>query len=52
MARGAVLTLEQTWTLAKRWYDDRLDPDWRRPTADEAARAFASVGLVGDFWFV
>jgi hypothetical protein len=32
------------------WYETRLDPDWRRPTAAEATRAFASVGLTTDFW--
>jgi len=50
MARGAVLSLEQTWTLARLWYASRLDPDWRRPTAAEAEAAFASAGLTGPFW--
>jgi hypothetical protein len=49
-ARGAVLTLEQTWELSKRWYGSRLSPDFRRPTVDEAHEMFASVGLTGDFW--
>ena len=30
MPRGAVLTLDQTWSLARLWYEDRLDPEWRR----------------------
>lgn len=50
MARGAVVPLEQTWQLANLWYRDRLDPGWRRLTADEAAALFASVGLDDDFW--
>ena len=50
IARGYVLTLDQAWALGRAWYRDRLDPDWRRPTTDEAMRAFASVGLTGDFW--
>lgn len=50
MARGAVMTLEQTWALAQVWYERRLDPDWRRPTVAEAHTAFASVGLAGEFW--
>ena len=45
-----MLTLEQTWALARLWYADRLDPEWRRRTPEEATRAFASVGLSGDFW--
>jgi len=50
MARGAVITLAQTWALARLWYERRLDPDWRRPAAAEAQAAFASVGLDGAFW--
>lgn len=49
-ARGAVLTLDQTWTLAKRWYSDRMVPEWRRRTPAETMELFASVGLTGDFW--
>ena len=50
MPRGAVLTLEQTWALARLWYADRMHPEWCRPTAQEATRAFHSIGLTGDFW--
>ena len=50
MARGAVLTLDQTWALARLWYSDRLDPGWRRRTPAEATEAFASIGLTGEFW--
>ena len=50
MPRGAVLTLEQTWALAKLWYADRMDRAWRRSTPEEANAAFASIGLTGEFW--
>ena len=50
MERGAVLSLDQTWELAKLWYADRLDPEWRRRTPAEATAAFALIGLTGDFW--
>jgi hypothetical protein len=50
MERGAVLTLDQTWELAKLWYRDRLDPAWRRRTVAETREAFASLGLAGEFW--
>ena len=49
-ARGAVLTLEQTWTLAKRWYADRMLPEWHLLSSAERTELFASVGLTGDFW--
>ena len=50
VARGELLNLDQTWALAKVWYHDRLDPAWRRPTAEEATAMHASIGLTGDFW--
>jgi hypothetical protein len=50
MPRGAVMTLPQAWELSQRWYGNRLDPDFRRPTVDEAHAIFESVGLTGAFW--
>ena len=50
MARGALMTIPQAWDLSRRWYGTRLDPDFRRPTVDEARAIFASVGLTGPFW--
>ncbi len=47
---GAVLTLDQLWSLARIWYHDRLEPGWRRRSAEEAEELFRSLGLVGDFW--
>jgi len=44
------MTIEQAWELSKKWYGTRLDPDFRRPTNDEARAIFGSVGLIGDFW--
>jgi hypothetical protein len=48
--RGAVVPLDQAWELARRWYGDRLRPDWRRPSAAETQRLFAEVGLTRRFW--
>lgn len=50
MARGAIVSLDEVWTLARVWFANRLDPDWRRPTPDEAIAAFATAGLTGPFW--
>jgi len=44
------MTLDQAWKLSQRWYGTRLDPDFRRPTTDEAGAIFESVGLTGPFW--
>jgi hypothetical protein len=50
MATGMALSLEQQWELARLWYEDRMSPEWRRRTPEEAEAAFTSVGLTGDFW--
>lgn len=50
LARGATLTVDQAWKLADSWYRDRLSPDWRRRTVDEAHDLFRSLGLISDFW--
>jgi hypothetical protein len=50
LERGAVFPLETCWRLADAWYADRLAPDWRRRTPDEAEALFAKLGLEGDFW--
>jgi hypothetical protein len=50
LERGGLLTPEQQWRLADAWYANRLAPDWRRRTPEEAEALFAEVGLAGDFW--
>ena len=50
MPRGAAFSVQQCWTLAQQWFSDRLAPDWRRRTADEAHEIFESAGLTGAFW--
>lgn len=47
---GDLLTLEQISGLARAWYRRKLEPDWRRHTADEAETLFASLGLDPAFW--
>ena len=49
-AIGATLTLDQQWRLARIWYADRMAPEWRRRTPQEAEAVFASLGLTGEFW--
>jgi hypothetical protein len=47
---GEIFPLETCARLAHAWYADRLAPDWRRRTLDEAQALFASLGLGSDFW--
>lgn len=50
LERGAVLTPEQGWRLARAWYGGKLGPDWRRATAEETEALLADIGLTGEFW--
>ena len=47
---GATFTPRQGWQLASAWFEDRLSPDWRRKTPEEAHAIFESIGLTGPFW--
>ena len=47
---GEIFSLEQQWGLARAWYGDRLEPDWRRKTLEEAEAVFRSLGLTSSFW--
>ena len=49
-SEGAWMTIEQLERLARRWYGDRLDPDWRPRTREQSQRILDEVGLRGDFW--
>jgi hypothetical protein len=48
--KGAVVPLGTVWRLAKAWYADPRDPNWRPRTRDENQAVLTSVGLTGDFW--
>jgi hypothetical protein len=48
--RGGLLTVTQLWDLARIWYEHRLEPGWRRRTAEEAQAVFEGIGLTGLFW--
>ena len=53
LPKGAVLSLEQGWRLARVWYgEDRRDPAWRRRTLDETEALFAELGFTSEFWNV
>ena len=47
---GEMFSLEQQWGLAKAWYSDRLQSDWRRKTPEEVEALFTELGLTSRFW--
>ena len=50
ISKGAVLSMEKSWKLAKLWYGDYLQTNWRRKTLHEAKTIFQDLGLTGSFW--
>ena len=50
LTRGATITPEQAWRLAYGWYKDKVKPQWRRHTVDEAEALLSSIGLTNAFW--
>ena len=50
--RGEAFDLRRLWTLARTWYDDRLDHDWRRRSTAERQTLLEVAGLTGDFWAI
>jgi carboxypeptidase C (cathepsin A) len=52
LSRGAILTPEQGWRLARGWYKDKVKPTWRRHTLEETEALLTEVGLTTSFWNV
>jgi hypothetical protein len=48
--RGAVLSVEQCWELAERWYEGTMNPEWKPRSNSEAGAIFREVGLTDTFW--
>ena len=47
---GELVDLSTLAEPARRWYGDRLDPDWRPRTLAESQAILDGVGLTGEFW--
>ena len=50
MPHGGTMSPQQCWRLARAWYGDKLSPDWRRKTLDEAEAMLTDIGLTDRFW--
>jgi hypothetical protein len=48
--RGGILDLGTLWAMAQDWFHDRMQPEWRRRTPEEAQALFTRLGLTGPFW--
>jgi hypothetical protein len=47
---GGIVAADVLHELARRWYGDRLDPDWRPRTREASQAILDDVGLTGAFW--
>lgn len=47
---GGSMSLKTATELAYDWYHDRLEPEGRRKTVEEAEAIFANLGLTSEFW--
>ena len=53
LPRGATMSLDRAWRLARAWFqDDRGAEEWRRPAIEEVESLFASLDFRGPFWQV
>jgi hypothetical protein len=50
VSEGETVNLATLMELARRWYGDRLDPDWRPRTREQSQAILDEVGLTGGFW--
>jgi hypothetical protein len=50
LIRGETFSRGQLWSLANRWYGDRLDVDFDGRTLAEVQQIFQEVGLTSSFW--
>jgi hypothetical protein len=48
--RGTVLSIPQLWELSQRWYQDRMSPEYRGRTIEQAQKIFGGLGLTSEFW--
>jgi len=47
---GEIFDPPRLWPLARAWYDDRLEPDWRRRTVVQRQAILDAAGFRGSFW--
>ena len=50
VTEGALVDLPTLRRLARRWYGNRLDPDWRPRTREQSQAILEEVGLTGESW--
>ena len=47
---GATISVTKLNELARAWWDDRIEPDWRPHTREQNQAIRERLGLTGEFW--
>jgi hypothetical protein len=50
VSEGELVALDTLQELARRWYGDRLESDWRPRSLAQSQAILDAVGLTGEFW--
>ena len=50
--RGEVFTVPQLWELSRRWYHNRMSPDYHGRSLEQVQEIFDEFGLTSSFWRV
>ena len=48
---GELIPLAQIWALSKRWYHNRLSPEYHGRSLAEIEDIFHSIGFTSPFWY-
>ena len=44
------MSLEQLWEVARKWYENRFDPEWQPRPVEDSQAILDAAGLTGAFW--
>jgi hypothetical protein len=47
---GQIVPIANLWQLSRRWFDNRLSPDWRKPPREALQELLRDHGCTGQFW--
>ncbi|MEO7132856.1 MAG: hypothetical protein ABI024_01435 [Vicinamibacterales bacterium] len=50
MPIGAIMPAATLWSLAQRWFEGRLAPDWKPRSVAQSQQLLEDAGFAGPFW--
>jgi hypothetical protein len=46
----SIVAIANLWQLSRRWFDNRMSPDWRKPQRETLQEMLRDHGFTGQFW--